>query len=149
MMMSLRNATGARQRGFSLTELMIVVAVVGVLAAIAYPAYTDYGRRTKRADAKEAMARMAQLQERFFTENNTYATNAQALGYGTSPKSAQEYWLLSTTGNANGYTVTATHNTAEHSDADCTGMSINAQGAMTPDPNDTSLPDAKRECWSR
>ena len=57
------------ERGFSLTELMIVIIIVGVLAAFGLPAYQDYSRASKRSDAHEGLLRMAQLQERFFTDN--------------------------------------------------------------------------------
>jgi type IV pilus assembly protein PilE len=58
--------------GFSLIELMIVVAIVAILAAIAYPAYQDQIRKTRRADCQGTMMEAAGAAERFFTENNTY-----------------------------------------------------------------------------
>jgi prepilin-type N-terminal cleavage/methylation domain-containing protein len=52
-----------RMRGFTLIELMIVLAVIAILAAIAYPSYTRYVLRAKRADAKQQLLQAAQWNE--------------------------------------------------------------------------------------
>ena len=59
-------------RGFSLIEVLVVVAVIGILAAIAYPSYQGSVAKSRRADAQSALAGLAQAMERHFTENNTY-----------------------------------------------------------------------------
>lgn len=72
------------QTGFTLIELMIVVAVIGILAAVAYPMYTDQIRKGKRAEARAGLANLLQQQERYFTQRNTYlAFGAGAATSGT------------------------------------------------------------------
>lgn len=58
--------------GFTLIELMIVVAVIAILASIAYPSYADSVRKGKRGQAKADLMELAQLAERYRTVNNTY-----------------------------------------------------------------------------
>lgn len=67
----------AKQYGFTLIELMIVVVIIGILAGIAYPAYTKYTKQSRRSDAQIALTQATALQEKYYSDCNYYA---QSLG---------------------------------------------------------------------
>jgi type IV pilus assembly protein PilE len=74
-------------RGFTLIELMIVVAIVAILASVAYPAYTSQIVKGKRAEGRTALASLMQQQERYLTQRNVYLAFTNTAGT-TNPTSA-------------------------------------------------------------
>ena len=68
------------QLGFTLIELMIVVAIIGILAAVAYPSYQDHIRKGNRSAAQAFMMDVAQRQQSYLLNNRSYATTLAALG---------------------------------------------------------------------
>ncbi len=133
----LGNSTRA-DGGFTLIELMIVVVIVAVLAAIALPAYQQYARETKRSDAHSALLRIANLQEKFFSNNNQYATTATALGYATNPAASNDgYWSITIAtapaapAPATSFALTA-NPAGGHVDAACGAITLNSAGLRGP-----------------
>ncbi|MGB5454746.1 MAG: type IV pilin protein [Gammaproteobacteria bacterium] len=126
-----------KNTGFTLIELMIVVAIIGIIGAIAYPSYDSYMKKSRRSDAKIALSRMADRQERFYLQSNTYTTNTVNVG-GTATD--ENFYVLSIdSADVNGFALTATavaggpqasDNTTNH--GDCTVMQLTSTGAKTP-----------------
>ncbi|MEX5378810.1 type IV pilin protein [Acinetobacter towneri] len=73
-----------QNKGFTLIELMIVVAIIAVLAAIAYPSYTQYKIRTNRADVQSEMMNIAQRLQSYYVINHNYTS--ATLDNGTTSK---------------------------------------------------------------
>ena len=68
-----------RKRGFTLIELMIVMVIMAILASASVAGYRQYLRRANRADATAALLRLSAAEERFYLQNNRYATTADEL----------------------------------------------------------------------
>lgn len=134
--------------GFTLIEVMIVVAILGILAAIAYPSYQRYVQKSRRTDAKTALLDLATREERFFTMNNTYAGTAVNLGYGgTFPISVLTsgtafYQLTVTASSATAFTATATPIGAQAGDALCGTYTVDQLGTQGNSGTGTAA-----DCW--
>ncbi|MDR3481186.1 MAG: type IV pilin protein [Burkholderiaceae bacterium] len=73
-------------RGFTLIELMVVVAIIAILAAIAIPSYTSSVQKSRRSAAKTALLDLATREEKFYSLNNAYSsTPSDLFGTGAAP----------------------------------------------------------------
>jgi len=94
--------------GFSLIELMIVVAVVGILSAIALPAYQEYVTRGKITEATSNLADMRVKLEQYFQDNRTYVGACVAGTAAPLPTGTKYFTFTCPTLTATAFTVTAT-----------------------------------------
>jgi type IV pilus assembly protein PilE len=113
----------AKSRGFTLIELMIVVAIVAILAAVALPAYGDYVRRGQLPEAFAGMADLRVKMEQYYQDNRQYGTSGGncadtntptwAAGTPTLAYTGSQYFTFTcaVTNGGQGYTITAAGST--------------------------------------
>ncbi len=117
--------------GFTLIELMIVVAIVSILAMIAVPSYQNSMSQARRSDGQATLMDVMAREERYFTENNTYTTNLAQLPAATT--SPEGYYTISAaacgTGINNCVILTATAGAAQTADGNLT---LDSRGQKLP-----------------
>lgn len=122
-------------KGFTLIELMIVIAVIGILAAIAWPNYQDYLIKSRRAQAQSDMLKIQLGLEKWRANNSTYTATLANVGFAdTNP-----YYDYAITGAAAGnpptasvYVVRATAQGAQTADSSCASLTLNQSNSKGP-----------------
>jgi type IV pilus assembly protein PilE len=134
-----QHPTHASGRGFTLIELVVVLAIIAILASIAIPNYSEYVMRTNRSAAQSFISDIASRQAQFFLDRRTYAATIAELNLGMSPDLAARYAVAINVlaGPPLAYTVTATPIGPQLRDR-CGAMTINQAGNKTA---------AAARCW--
>lgn len=137
------------EKGFTLIELMIVVAVVAVLAAIAYPSYQEYVMRSRRVEGQSLLNEAAARQERWRAQNGSYITGSaeEDIAKLKLPHGAQSehgYYTLEIAGDASGYLLTAKRAGAQAADRKCGNFTLSATGKKD---MVSGTPGTVEQCW--
>jgi len=136
-------------KGVTLIELMIVIVIVAILASIAVPSYRNYVLRSHRVEAKTALLNLAAAQEKFYLQNNTYATNSllttappSGLGLAATTENGWYTVAIANGANAAGFSATATATGTQTADGDCASFTINQLGVKS------ATGDKPTVCWN-
>lgn len=77
--------------GFTLMEMVLVIAIIGILSVIALPNFMNYQCKAKQVEARQALGSLAKCQEAYHTEFTTYSADLESIGFATKGKSKYEY----------------------------------------------------------
>lgn len=140
--------------GFTLIELMIVVAIVAILLALAFPSYSEFVRKGNRSIARTHLLDIANRQQEFFLNNKTYAASLADLGFtaasmGISSKGEEVaagagnsvYAFSITSAGANAYALSAAPQNSQTQDTKCGTFSLNSNGTKA------ATGSLGIECW--
>lgn len=133
------------ESGFTLVELVIVMAILAIIAAIVVPSYQKYVERARRVEGREMLQRIASAQERFYTNRNRYTndmtTNA-GLNLATTTSEGGYYAVtILVAADGQSYTLTATPQGTQTEDK-CANLTVNNVGARGYSGDDTN-----GKCW--
>ncbi|MNN36030.1 Fimbrial protein precursor [compost metagenome] len=142
----------ASSRGFTLLEMMVVVAIIGILAVIAYPSYQQYVLRANRSEGQALLSDAVAREERYFAQNNAYVSAQEGIaklnmrktdGGKVTSETGKYSLVVSNPANSGGYLLSAVPQGPQVADTLCGTLTLNAVGERGITGNAASA----AECW--
>ncbi len=128
-------------RGFTLIEIMIVIAIIGIVITIGYPSLTEYVKKGRRTEVAGLLSEQAQILERFYSKNNVY-TNATGLSTGN------DFYTITPTLTDQTFLLTATRKAGSTMASDkCGDFTLTNTGVRSMVNAISGL--TTRDCWGR
>ncbi|WP_301415104.1 type IV pilin protein [Microbulbifer spongiae] len=143
----MKKLNGYGHSGFTLIEVMVVVAIIGIIAALAYPSYMEHVRKSNRTEAKVVLNDVAQRLQRCFTAysayNNDACTVAGAISDGNTIDSEHGYYSIAGVLTPTTFVLTATavSGSPQAGDKRCKTLSLDQAGKR--DATGSNI----TECW--
>ena len=135
-------------KGFTLIEILVVIAIAGILAAVAIPYYRDNVLKSHRSDGKAAILDVAARQEKWYFQNQRYngdITDEDFYGTTSSPDGFYSLSIDRPCGGFSCFTIVATAAGTQEADTECYKMSVTHQGSRRSE--NSSGTETTDTCW--
>ncbi|MCJ8204965.1 type IV pilin protein [Pseudomonas sp. RGM2987] len=129
-------------RGFTLIEIIVVIAIIGILVTVGYPSLTEYMKKGRRTEIAGLLSEQAQILERYYSKNNSYTNAVTGLSNGN------DFYTINRTLADQSFTLTAVRKTGSSMATDkCGDFTINNTGARSMINAAAGL--TAKDCWGR
>ncbi|QPF73848.1 prepilin-type N-terminal cleavage/methylation domain-containing protein [Roseateles sp. DAIF2] len=145
------NIATPHRQGFTLIEVMLAVVIASILAALTLPSYQRMVQKGRRADAIAALTTVQQAQERWRTNQASYADTLDSLGIRSAESPAGYYQIRLSEVSHSGYTITATpvERRVQAQDRSCAAITVVAERGQVQYGGSNAAGTPTTECWAR